>query len=133
VLTASSGLDIQALVSIAGMTHTADFVVREFGDVEPGKGFMWEEESCPLSQGFVEDLKSIDTTLAAAAKVMQPWLLIHGTEDDVVPMKDSHDAFAAARCRKELVQVPGTGHVFGEASYDRVIEAIDRWLESCFG
>lgn len=132
VLTASTGMNIQCLVSLAGMTHTAEFVSREFGDQEPDKGFMWEDEDCPLSQAYVDDLNGIGDTLGAAAKVMQPWLLIHGTEDDVVPLKDSLDAFTAAKCRKELLEVPGAGHLFGEDHYPRLIEAIHAWLESSF-
>lgn len=133
VLTASRRMDIQALVSLAGMTHTAEFVTREFGEVEPGKGFMWDEEDCPLSEAYVEDLKSIGNTLEAAAEINQPWLLIHGTEDDVVPIKDSLDAFSAAKCSKQWVEIPGAGHVFGEDSYPLIIETIDTWLEKSFG
>lgn len=133
VLTASTGLTIQALVSLAGMTHTADFVKREFGDVEPGKGCMWEDGDCPLSPAFVNDLKEIGDILDAAEKVMQPWLLIHGTADDVVPLKDSKDAFDAARCRKELLEIPDAGHVFGEDSYPRIVAAVDDFLSGCFG
>lgn len=133
VLTAARRMDIQALVSLAGMTHTAEFVEREFGDVEPGKGCMWDEEDCPLSVAYVEDLKGIGSTLESAAKITQPWLLIHGTEDDVVPLKDSRDVFDAAKCRKELIEIPGAGHVFGEESYPRIVEEIDAWLETSFG
>lgn len=133
VITAASGLSIQSLVTLAGMTHTAEFVSREFGGVEPGKGCMWDEESCPLSQSFVDDLEGIGDTLDAAARVMQPWLLIHGTADDVVPLKDSQEAFAAAGGRKEMLEIPGAGHVFGEDSYPQIIDAIHAWLESSFG
>lgn len=133
VLTAATGLNIQSLITLAGMTHTSDFVAREFGDVEPGKGYMWGEEDYLLSPKFVDDLNGIRDTLDAASKVMQPWLLIHGTADDVVPAKDSLDAFAAANCRKELLEIPGAGHVFGEESYPQIIDAINAWLESSFG
>lgn len=133
VLTAARRMDIQALVSLAGMTHTAEFVEREFGDVVPGGGCMWDEEDCPLSVAYVEDLKGIGSTLESAAKITQPWLLIHGTEDDVVPLKDSRDVFDAAKCRKELIEIPGAGHVFGEESYPRIVEEIGAWLETSFG
>lgn len=133
VLTAVSSLNIQALISLAGMTHTADFVSREFGEEEPDKGVMWEDEDCPLSQTFVDDLNSIGDILDEAAEVAQPWMLVHGTADDVVPLQDSIEAFEAANCRKELVEIPDAGHVFGEESYPQVITAIDRWLTSCFG
>jgi uncharacterized protein len=133
VLTASRRMDIQALVSLAGMTHTAEFVEREFGDVEPGKGFMWDEEDCPLSIAFVDDLKAIGDTLEAASQINQPWLLIHGTADDVVPVGDSRDAYEAAVCRKELLEIPDAGHVFGKDSYPRLIEEVDAFLNQCFG
>jgi pimeloyl-ACP methyl ester carboxylesterase len=133
VLTAATGMSIQALVSLAGMTHTDDFVKREFGEVEPGKGCMWEDEDCPLSQAFVNDLEEIGDTLEAAEKVRQPWLLVHGTADDVVPIKDSKDAFGAAGGRKELLEIPDAGHVFGEDSFPRIILAVDDFLRECFG
>lgn len=133
VLTAVRRMDIQALVSLAGMTHTADFVEREFGDVEPGKGCMWDEEGCPLSEAYVDDLKSIGDTLNAASQVNQPWLLIHGTADDVVPLKDSRDAFEAASCPKDLLEIPGAGHVFDDESYPLIVEAVDSFLDRCLG
>lgn len=133
VLAASRRMDIQALVSLAGMTHTAEFVEREFGDVEPGMGFMWEDEDCPLSEAYVEDLKSIGDTLDAASQVNQPWLLIHGTADDVVPIKDSRDAFEATPGVKELIEIPDAGHVFGEESYDRIVDAVDAFLSAALG
>jgi pimeloyl-ACP methyl ester carboxylesterase len=133
VMTASRRMDIQALVSLAGMTYTAEFVEREFGGVEPGKGCMWDEEDCPLSEAFVEDLKSIRDTLDTASRINQPWLLVHGTADDVVPLKDSQDAYAAAVCRKELLEIPDAGHVFGEDSYPQIVGAVDDFLNQCFG
>ena len=133
VLAAVRRMDIQALVSLAGMTYTAEFIQREFGEVEPGKGFMWDEEDCPLSEAYVEDLKSIGDTLGAAARVNQPWLLIHGTADDVIPLKDSRDAFEAASCRKEMLEIPGEGHVFGEETYPSIVEAVDAFLSKCLG
>jgi pimeloyl-ACP methyl ester carboxylesterase len=133
VLTAPRRMDIQALVSLAGMTHSADFVEREFGDVVPGKGYMWDNEDCPLSEAYVEDLKSIGDTLGAASQINQPWLLIHGTVDDVIPLKDSRDAFEAANCRKELLEIPDAGHVFDEESYARIVEAVDAFLDRSFG
>jgi len=133
VITSASSLSIQTLVTLAGMTHTAEFVKREFGDLVPGEGNMWDEEGCPLSQSYVDDLNGIGDTLDAAAEVRQPWLFVHGTEDDVVPFKDSLDAFSAARCEKEMLEIPGAGHVFGEDSYAKIIEGIHSWLERNLG
>jgi pimeloyl-ACP methyl ester carboxylesterase len=130
VLTAARDLRIQVLVSLAGMTHTADFVQREFGVVTPDAGFMWDEPEHPLSQTFVDDLRHIGSTLSAAEAVTQPWLLIHGDADDLVPIQDSRDAFDAATCTKRLVEIPGAGHSFDETSYPQLVEAVDEWLEA---
>ncbi|HVJ46952.1 MAG TPA: alpha/beta fold hydrolase [Luteolibacter sp.] len=133
VMTAAKDARIRTLVSLAGMTHTADFVKREFGDVVPGEGFMWDDEECPLSQAYVDDLTGIGSTLESAAKVVQPWLLVHGVEDDVVPIKDGEDAFAAAISEKEWLPIGGAGHSFDENSYGRIVDAVDAWLTRHLG
>jgi|688.fasta_scaffold242476_2 pimeloyl-ACP methyl ester carboxylesterase len=133
VLTAEDDLRIRVLVSLAGMTHTAEFVRREFGDVTPGQGNMWDDEDCPLSKTYVSDLSMIGNTLHSAARVTQPWLLIHGTEDDVVPIGDGRDAHAAAVCEKRWVEIAGAGHSFDETSYPAIIEAMDGWLSVHLG
>ncbi len=133
VTKAGSGLTIQTLVSLSGMVHTAEFLEREFGDVTPDQGNMWDEEGCPLSSTFVQDMKAIGSLASQASEVRQPWLLIHGTADDVVPIQDSIDAFEAARCEKKLIRIPDAGHSFDEESYPVIVEAIDAWLTECFG
>lgn len=130
---AAADLRIRALVSLAGMTHTAEFGRREFGGLVPGKDCLWEDEDFPLSAKLMDDLTTIGSTLGAAAKVLQPWLLIHGAEDDVVPLQDSRDAHAAASCEKRLLEIPEAGHVFGEASYPLIVDAVDAWLGAHFG
>jgi pimeloyl-ACP methyl ester carboxylesterase len=133
VLTAARDLRIRLLVSLAGMARTADFVKREFGNLVPGKDCMWDEENCPLSQEFVADMEAIGDILPAAAAVTQPWLMIHGTADDLVPVQDGLDAFAAAVCKKRWLPVEGAGHSFDEESYPQIVKAIDEWLSAHFG
>lgn len=132
VLTAARDLRIRFLISLAGMTHTAAFVEREFSEVIPDQGIMWEDENCPLSRAFIDDLKMIGNTLSAAEAVTQPWLLIHGDADDLVPDQDSRDAFAAATCEKRLLEIPVAGHSFDDASYPQIITAVDEWLRPHF-
>jgi len=133
VIKASRSLTIQSLVSLAGMVHPADFLEKEFGDVTPDGGNMWDEEGCPLSTTFVDDMKGIGSLVETAAQVRQPWLLIHGTADDVVPIQDSLDAFDAAKCEKKLIRIPDAGHSFVEESYPLIVREIDAWLTKCFG
>ena len=119
---------IQVLVSLAGMVHTAAFYEREFGSLEPGKDCLWEEPDFPLSQAFADDLRGIGNVLESAARVNVPWLFLHGAEDDLVPVQDSRDAFAVAAGRKKLVEIPGAGHSFDEASYPVLVEETEAWL-----
>ena len=133
VLTARKSMAVQALVSLAGMVRTADFLDKQFGDVTPGEGKMWGEEDCPLSTTFANDMRGIGDVLGAAGEIVQPWLFIHGTEDDVVPLADSHDAYAAAKSEKRLMEIPGEGHSFSKESYQQIVNAIDSWLTQCFG
>lgn len=133
VLTAARDLRIRALVCLAGMTHTAAFLTREFSDVVPGEGFMWENENCPLSRAYADDLNGIHDTLAAAESLTQPCLFIHGEADDVVPAQDSRDAFAVVTSEKEIVMIPEAGHSFDESRYGRIIDVVDGWLTRYFG
>lgn len=133
VLTAARDLRIQALVSLAGMTHTAAFVEREFADVTPDSGFMWDEPDCPLSSTYVNDLRNIGDTLSAAEAVTQPWLLIHGDADDLVPIQDGKDAFEAATGEKKFIAIAGAGHSFDPANYEEMTVAVHEWLTAAFG
>lgn len=115
VLRAASDPRVRALVSLAGMVHTAAFAEREFGMVKPGEGCMWDEPSCPLSKAYMEDMAAIGSVVEKGASIQVPWLLVHGTEDDVVPPQDSKDIHAKARAGTELVLIPGANHVFSGA------------------
>ena len=114
VLRASEDKRIQLLVSLAGMVHTKAFTQREFGDVMPDKGFMWDEPDCPLSQAYMDDLARIDTVVDLSPQIVVPWLLVHGGEDDVVPIEDSHDILAKANSQAQLVTIEGANHVFSD-------------------
>lgn len=133
VLTAARDLRIRALVSLAGMTHTADFVAREFGDLVPGEGYMWDEPEHPFSKRYADDLRDIGSTIPAAEAVTRPWLLIHGDADDLVPIGDGREAHEAATCEKKFVEVPGAGHSFDEASYPVLVDEVDGWLKRALG
>jgi pimeloyl-ACP methyl ester carboxylesterase len=129
-LTAARDPRIQVLVSLAGMVHTAAFYEREFGALAPGKDCLWDEPEFPLSPAFADDLRGIGNVLESAARVHAPWLFLHGTEDDLVPVQDSRDAFAAAAGPKKLVEIPGAGHSFDDASYPVLVEETDAWLSA---
>lgn len=128
VLTAVRDERMRVLITLAGMVFTRDFCQREFGDLTPGNDCMWDDQTCPLSQAYVDDLNAHISTLDAAGAIEVPWLLVHGTADDVIFPSDSEAAHAAAPEPKKLVVIEGAGHSFDETSYQRVIDEADAWL-----
>ena len=132
VLRASNDIRIVGLVSLAGMVHTAAFAQREFADVTPDEGFMWDEPKCPLSQTYIDDTAAIGTVVTRALSIQVPWLLVHGTEDEVVPLQDSLDIFERANEPKQLVQIEGADHVFSEYTPD-MVKVVHEWVREQFG
>ena len=112
VIRAARDERIRGLVSLAGMVHTAEFANREFGDVTPGAGSMWDKPECPLSQAFVDDMNEIGSVTEYAPHITVPWLLVHGGSDDVVPIDESREIHALANEPKELFEIPECDHVF---------------------
>ena len=131
VLRASQDKRIRLLVSLAGMVHTAAFNEREFGDVTPDAGDMWDEPDCPLSRTYVEDMNAIGSVVDRASAIAVPWLLVHGSEDDVVPIGDSRD-IVAAQAAATLVEVPGAAHVFSMDGTDPMVSEAASWIKSQF-
>ncbi len=129
VLRASEDRRIQLLVSLAGMTHTKAFAQREFGDVTPDEGFMWDEPDCPLSQAYMDDLIQINTVVDCSPQITVPWLLVHGDEDDVVPIEDSHDILTKANEQAQLITLEGANHVFSDEHTPVMIEKVIAWIK----
>lgn len=128
VLTASKDMRIRVVINLAGMIRTALFCEREFGEVIPDHGNMWDEEGCPLSQSFVDDMNAIGNLFEQVAGLEQPLLFIHGTADDVVLPDDSVDAHAQSSDPKELLLIEGAEHSFDDHTYASVVAAADEWL-----
>ena len=130
VLRASEDSRIQLLVSLAGMVHTKAFAQREFGDVTPDEGFMWDEPDCPLSQIYMDDLTQINTVVDRAPQITVPWLLVHGDEDDVVPIEDSHDILEGVDGQAQLITLEGASHVFSDEYTPVMVEKVVTWLKT---
>ena len=132
VLRAIEDSRIQLLVSLAGMVHTKAFAQREFGDVTPDEGFMWDEPDCPLSQVYMDDLTRINTVVDHSPQITVPWLLVHGDEDDVVPIEDSHDILAKADGQTQLIALAGANHVFSDGFTQVMVEKVIAWIKTQF-
>lgn len=132
VLRASQDDRIRILVSLAGMVHTQTFAETEFGDVTPGAGFMWNEPNCPLSQTYMDDMIQIKTVVNLASQIKTPWLFVHGTEDHVVPLKDSREIFNKANEPKELIEIEGADHGFSEKFTNMMVTQVVKWVNTQF-
>ena len=130
VLRAHMDVRIRGMVSLAGMVHTRDFAERKFGQLRPGQDCMWEKEDCPLSQAFMDDMKEIDSVVGQAASIEIPWLLVHGTADEVVFLQDSVDIQKVNEGRTRLVKLEGADHVFSGTATQQMTEAVVPWLRS---
>ena len=121
---------IQALISLAGMVNTKKFAETEFGEVIPDEGNMWDDEDCPLSQVFMDDLRGIDTLVEKGSQIDVPWLLVHGTADDVVLIDDTYDIFERAGHGKEKLIIEGSDHVFSDSEHMKaMVDGVLDWIK----
>jgi uncharacterized protein len=132
VIRASQDDRIKRLVSLAGMVHTQAFAEIEFGDVTPDEGFMWDEPDCPLSQAYMDDMAAIGTVVNLAPQLGVPWLLVHGDEDDVVPIQDSYDIFEQANNPTQFITIDGANHVFSDDATPMMVEKVVNWIQAQF-
>jgi alpha/beta superfamily hydrolase len=130
VLQAAKDARINALVSIAGMVDTKTFATTEFGEETPDAGLMWEEPSCPLSSRFMHDLcETIGSVAPLVESVKAPWLLLHGTADDVVLPKDTEQVQSLKGDAVEVIFVEGADHSFNQPAHKaKLTQSIVEWL-----
>ena len=111
-LRAADDARIDSYVSLAGMVHIADFMDRTFGLLEPGRDVMLDKPECPLTAAFLADARAHGSTLDAVRRLTIPTLIVHGTDDELVPFQDGLDHRDAAPSVTQLVPLPGVDHRF---------------------
>jgi uncharacterized protein len=70
----------------------------------------------PVGQEFFDDLKQHAQAFdiqAAAAMLHIPWLLVHGSADETVPLQEAHDLLERAGDNARLLTIQDAGHTFG--------------------
>lgn len=130
VIQAAKDERIKALVSLAGMVDTKAFAETEFGEETPDEGLMWEDEDCPLSSAYMQDLcETVVSVLPQAQQVSAPWLLLHGTADDVVLPRDTESIVAAKGNAVKAVFIDGADHSFNEPAHKQLAtKSAASWL-----
>ncbi len=89
---------------------------------------MWDNPACPLSAEYMADMARIGDVLAAGRVVNVPWLLLHGTADDVVPAQDSEAIKAVAGPLAKLVTLPDGDHGFSEGNAQKMVSTVIEWI-----
>jgi uncharacterized protein len=130
VLRASRDPRLHYLVSLAAIVHTRAFAERAFSQLTPGSGLMFGKSACVLSQAYLDDLRSIDSVVAPAEQITVPWLFVHGARDPLVPISDTHDAFARTHAPKQLVVLDEADHVFEPGFTSHMVAAVTEWCRA---
>jgi len=130
VLLAAKDHRINALFSLAGMVDTKSFAETEFGEERPDEGCMWGEAACPLSSKFMNDLcRTIGSVEPSARAINIPWLLIHGTADDIVLPRDTERIQAIKGNAVDLMMIPEAGHSFDHPDHKAAMtQTVLKWL-----
>jgi uncharacterized protein len=134
ILAAADGAEVDALVTDSAYANASDVVAhctRLWGHlpgwalVRPADWFLHRRLGFRLA-----DVCPADGVGRIAPR---PLLLIHGTDDSVVPVEHAHRLYDRASQPKELWLVPGANHVgayfVGRKEYlDRVSAFFEEWL-----
>ncbi len=122
---------IEAFVSLAGMVHVSTFMQRLFGHLTPDHDVMLDKPHCPLTSAFLSDAHEIGDVLEPAREINVPWLIIHGTGDEIVPYQDALDIRAATGGRPELIGMEGVDHRFAGHETEMAAQ-VTAWLMTHF-
>lgn len=123
---------IRWLISLAGIVHTRDFAETIFGHLKPGEGLMLGKPGKVLPAAYMADLCGMETVIGDAARIEVPWLLVHGTADELVPIRHSEDACALPGGNRQFVRLEGADHLFAPDAIPAVVDAMASWCDEQF-
>lgn len=114
------GLALRAPVTYMSVLDDIKGAIEEDGSYEqlPGKR---------VDERFLGDLEGYSTE-AIVPELDIPTLVMHGEDDDVVPMATSRRFYEALSCEKEYVAFEGEGHRFSDAADDRAVRRGLSWF-----
>lgn len=118
LLTAARDERIIAVATLAAVAHPAALEERYPQAIGQWttQGFL-ELSGGKIGIGFLEDARTHDV-VSAVSVLRAPILVVHGEEDEVVPVADAHDIATSARCAA-LELVAGADHQFSDLAHRR--------------
>ena len=134
VLAASRLSGIQAVCTIAGRLTGMD-PSRIFSQVQRRQfletgwlEFVSRGRQLELDSRFLNDMLSHDMP-AAVASLRIPLLIVHGTQDEIVPADQALKAQSINPDHSELVIIPGADHIFSQVEHrDFAARKIAEWF-----
>ena len=117
MLSGQEGLpeNIKVIIADSGYTSASDYLtwkLKQRFHLPPFPVIPIANISFKIAAGYyMNDASAIE----AIKKSSTPTLIIHGQEDQTVPVEDAYRLYEAAACRKDLYIAEGTGH--GEAVF----------------
>jgi fermentation-respiration switch protein FrsA (DUF1100 family) len=84
-----------------------------------------------LTPDFLSDFDRFDLLACAGRLAGRPLLVVHGENDEIVPLRQAADLFAAAAEPKKIVVVPGGDHRF-LSGHEQASAAVLAWLGDGF-
>lgn len=83
-----------------------------------------------VRRGFLDDLEEHDQ-VGAVARLGRPLLVVHGLDDELVPVGEADRIAAAATHPKASVTLPGVDHLLSDRrAVARVLAVIVGWLDA---
>lgn len=108
--------------------------IKKFFGIDPKNLFEKDYADLPsgyrVGKNFAIDALKHDVLDSCAKISPRPMLIIHGSEDPVVPVQDAHMLYDKAGEPKKLVIIDGAGHTFsGRELEEKVIAITIGWFK----
>jgi uncharacterized protein len=122
---------LATVVTIAAPAHPELFTSRL---LTPAQVEEWRKTGHTFYHGqrinvsLLHDLENLDVP-AAARKISCPVFILHGDQDDVVPVEEAHELYGYLCGLKKLSIVQGADHRFSDPTLmDRAVHEVVEWL-----
>ena len=102
----------------------AERMIAEFR----GVGIIKDDDFPPSLEDWMAGFNQVYSLQWVAKLAPRPILIIHGAEDDIVPVESSRDLFHSAEEPKDMVIIQGAGHQLRLS--ERAMDAALNWLKA---
>ena len=94
-------------------------------------GIIRDEDFPPSIDGWFDNFKKVTPVNNIANISPRPLLLVHGSQDEIVPVSHVQQLYDKAGEPKKLVIIDGAGHKLRREA--RAVDVVLDWLKSCYG